>query len=290
MNSRAFVPACLWLIAVSGAALAEPRRQKLVPWEKFDEEDGVVLFRREVPGSGIVALRGEGLVDASLLRVGSVLLDTSRSTEWIEGLAETRIVRRISRTEHVQWDHFSGTMGLLDRDFVFKVKLELKPRDKQVVLSFHSVKDSAAPKTPYVRGDVYGSYVLTPMAGGGRASRRRCSAIRRARSRSGSRTFVRGAGRTRPSRTSGGRCKSPGSKTAESSSRSSSGSGSSTLIPVAIDELHHDRAVIAQARVEQARVAVERLAAELGAHSRDPDSGVFGELLRRGRHGHVIEG
>jgi hypothetical protein len=168
MNSRAFVPACLWLIAVSGAALAEPRRQKLVPWEKFDEEDGVVLFRREVPGSGIVALRGEGLVDASLLRVGSVLLDTSRSTEWIEGLAETRIVRRISRTEHVQWDHFSGTMGLLDRDFVFKVKLELKPRDKQVVLSFHSVKDSAAPKTPYVRGDVYGSYVLTPVDGGRR--------------------------------------------------------------------------------------------------------------------------
>lgn len=168
MNSRAFVPACLWLIAVSGAALAEPRRQRLVPWEKFDEEDGIALFRREVPGSGIVALRGEGLVDASLLRVGSVLIDASRASEWIEGLEEARIIRRLSRTEYVQWDHFGGTFGLTDRDFVFKAKLEFKPREKQVIVSFHSVKDSAAPKTPYVRGDVYGSYALTQVDGGRR--------------------------------------------------------------------------------------------------------------------------
>ena len=56
MNSRAFVPACLWLLAVSGAALAEPRKQKLPPWEKFDEEEGIWLFRREFPGSDVVAL------------------------------------------------------------------------------------------------------------------------------------------------------------------------------------------------------------------------------------------
>ncbi len=167
MNSRAFVPACLWLIAVSGAALAEPRRQRLVPWEKFDEREGIASFRREVPGRGIVGLRGEGLIDAPLLRVGSVLLDTTRGPEWIDGLVESRIVRRLSDTEYVQWDHVATPFLLADREFVFKVKLEFKPREKQMSLRAYSVKDSAAPKTEYVRGEVvHGGYVLTSVDGG----------------------------------------------------------------------------------------------------------------------------
>lgn len=171
MNSRAFVPACLWLLAVSGAALAEPRRQKLPPWEKFSEEDGVDLFRREVPGSEVVALRGEGLVDAPIARVGSVLVDTKRATEWNDTLCESRVVRKISDTEYVQWDHVATPLLLADRDFVFKVRLEFKPKDKQMIVSRHSVKDSEAPRTDYVRGElIYGSYVLTSL-GGGRITR-----------------------------------------------------------------------------------------------------------------------
>jgi hypothetical protein len=171
MSSRAFVPACLWLLAVSGAALAEPKKQKLPPWAKFADEDGIALFRREVPGSDIVALRGEGLVDAPILRVGSVLIDSAHSTEWIDSLSESRIVRKISETEYVKWDHITTPFGIADRDFVFKVRIEFKAKEKQMIVSFHSVKDSAAPKTDHVRGElVYGSYVLTSV-GGGRQTR-----------------------------------------------------------------------------------------------------------------------
>ncbi len=159
----------MWLLAVSGAALAEPRRQKLPPWEKFDEEDGIDLFRREVPGSEVVALRGEGLVDAPISRVGSVLIDTSRATEWNDSLSESRVVRKVSDTEYVKWDHLATPLLLADRDFVFKVRLEFKPREKQMIVSCHSVKDSAAPRTDYVRGElIYASYVLTSVDGGKR--------------------------------------------------------------------------------------------------------------------------
>jgi hypothetical protein len=166
MNSRAFVPAVLWLVAVSGAALAEPRRQKLPRWDKFDEEDGISLFRREVPGSDVVALRAESVVDAPILRVGSVLTDTERATEWNRSLKATRIVRRLSDTEYVRWDHVKGPF-FFDRDFVLKVKVELKRKDRQMVVSFHSVKDPDAPRTHHVRGElIYGTYVLTSTDGG----------------------------------------------------------------------------------------------------------------------------
>lgn len=61
--------------------------------EKFGEEDGIAVYRRDVAGTPVVALRGEGVVDAPLLRVASVLVDTKRQTKWIDSLEEARTVR-----------------------------------------------------------------------------------------------------------------------------------------------------------------------------------------------------
>ena len=57
-------------------------------WEKIDDDDGIVVYRREIPGSPVIAFKGEGDISASILRVASVLVDTSRATEWIDSLTE----------------------------------------------------------------------------------------------------------------------------------------------------------------------------------------------------------
>ncbi|HEY4106934.1 MAG TPA: START domain-containing protein [Polyangiaceae bacterium] len=137
------------------------------PWEKFGEDDGISVYHREVPNSPIIALRGEGVVNASILRVASVLADTARAPEWIDSLAETKVVRKISDDEYIEWDHIKTPIVLKDRDFVFDIKLELSPADKVVALNYHSVYDSGAPKTDYVRGEFsYGTFKLTSIEGG----------------------------------------------------------------------------------------------------------------------------
>lgn len=149
--------------SASGDAAAPPA------WEKFDESDGIAVYRRDVPGSRIVALRGEGVVDAPLLRVASVIVDSKRATEWIDSLAEARTLRHVSETEYIEWDHIATPFVLKDRDFVFDAKLEFKPGKKQVLLNYHSVNDPAAPKTDYVRGQfIYGTFALTSIDGGKR--------------------------------------------------------------------------------------------------------------------------
>ena len=62
-------------VARADAPSAEPK------WEQFDEEDGIRMFRRDVPGSSIVGLRGEAFVAAPIARVASVLIDRKRSVE-----------------------------------------------------------------------------------------------------------------------------------------------------------------------------------------------------------------
>jgi hypothetical protein len=165
MQRRAVIAA--GLAALVPPALAQANPPKLPPWEKFDEEDGIAVYRRDVPGSDVVALRGEALIGAPILRVGSVLTDASRATEWIDSLEEARILRKISDTEYIKYDHIGTPFVLADRDFVFHVKIEFKPAEKQMIVRLKSTTDPAAPKTDYVRGHmIYGMYQLTSFAGG----------------------------------------------------------------------------------------------------------------------------
>jgi hypothetical protein len=141
--------------------------QELPPWEKFDERDGIAIFRRDIPGSPIVALRGEGVVDAPLLRVASVIFDASRAAEWIDSMVEARTIRDISPVERVIWTHIGTPFLLDDRDFVYSGKFTAVPRRKQLRLDYRSVVDPLAPKTKYVRGEfTYGVFSLTSIARG----------------------------------------------------------------------------------------------------------------------------
>jgi hypothetical protein len=154
-------------LLLSGTVVAAANAPQDPPWQKFDEDEGIAVFRREVPGSAVIALRGEGVVDAPILRVASVLCDTTRSTEWIDRLAEVKVVRKLSDDEQIHWTHISTPVVIKDRDFVFNIKLELDPPNKKLFLNYHSVYDSGAPKTDYVRGEFkYGTFTLTSIEGG----------------------------------------------------------------------------------------------------------------------------
>ena len=67
--------------------------------------DGITVYRRDVSGSPIVALRGEGIVNASILRVASVIVDNQRAPEWVDSVAEVHTLRTTGEAESVEWDH-----------------------------------------------------------------------------------------------------------------------------------------------------------------------------------------
>ncbi len=83
------------VLSVAGLAFADTPAPA-AKWELFDEEDGVRCFRRDVAGTDIVALRGEGFVPAPITRVASVLVNRGRAHEWIDRLARTKTLRQIS--------------------------------------------------------------------------------------------------------------------------------------------------------------------------------------------------
>ena len=132
----------------------------LPAWEKIGDSDGIIAYRREVPGSPLIAVKGEGVINASIVRVASVLVDTSRATEWIDRLVESRVVRQVSETETIHYDHIGTPIVMKDRDFVTRARLEFDSTGKKVILKMHSVSDPLAPPTDYVRGEIMQSYFI----------------------------------------------------------------------------------------------------------------------------------
>jgi len=167
-SPRLFQPLLLGLIVALSplpGAHADPAPQPA--WEKIDDDDGIVVYRREIPGSPVIAFKGEGDINASILRVASVLVDTSRATEWIDSLTECKTLKQIGEDEYIEYDHVSTPFVLKDRDFVIDAKIELDPAQKKVCLNIHSVTDPVAPETNYVRSELMHScFALTALEHG----------------------------------------------------------------------------------------------------------------------------
>lgn len=161
-----------WLTLAVSVVLAVPRGARAdgpaPAWERISDKNGITIYRREVPGSDVIAFKGDGVVNAPLVRVASVMFDTARSTEWIDSLAEARVVRRISDLEYVEYDHFSTPpIVMKDRDFVTANKVEYDRARRVLTIRLRSVTDPAAPPTSYVRGELMSSsFVLIPTADG----------------------------------------------------------------------------------------------------------------------------
>ncbi|MBY0371179.1 hypothetical protein K2X33_10870 [bacterium] len=156
---RTFALLCLW----TSAALAIPTP---TAWEPTGAKDGIALFKKEVAGSAIIALRGQGRVEAPLWKVASILLDTKRAPEWVDSMGESRVLRRISLDSYIEYNLIKTPVILQDRDFVSHVKIDVDPAGKSFAL-IYSPADDKLNTWNHTRGEIRsGRFELSATADG----------------------------------------------------------------------------------------------------------------------------
>ncbi len=164
------------LLALLGSsAVAEPRLASLAlaetkhppavqdpPWVKTSADDGIVSWKREIKGSSIIALRGEGVINAPIVRVASVLLDYTRAPEWVDSLEEVHVVRMLGPLAFIEYDHVSTPPVILkDRDFVCRGNIDIDVQEQSLTLRMVPATDPSVPvKSRYVRGELRGFWKL----------------------------------------------------------------------------------------------------------------------------------
>jgi hypothetical protein len=116
--------------------------------------DGIQILRKEVNNGGLIAFRGIGVVEAPLPLVATVIFDTDRRLEWIEGLIDSRIIRWEDKDFFIEYDHIDMPLFFQDRDFVSKIKMSFDQSRKELVFHYQPSDDPSAPHTDYLRGEL----------------------------------------------------------------------------------------------------------------------------------------
>jgi len=141
----------------------------VVQWNKCSNDNGLTTYWSKVEGSQVIAFRGEGIVNAPMEKVASIIIDTARGAEWINSLVESKVIRPISDTEFIEYDHvgipFPFDSVISDRDFVSDVNIHFDPKTQWMTVSYKPTTDPSMPKLKkYARGIVDCEFKITRMS------------------------------------------------------------------------------------------------------------------------------
>ena len=138
-------------------------------WQQSCNTDGLSIYWSKVEGSQVIALKGDGIVDEPLDKVASVIVDYTRGTEWVDSLVSSKLVRQLTPTEFIEYDHagipFPFDTVISDRDFVSHVTVDYDPATRCLTISYMPAEDDLAPVLKkYTRGVMTCVFKLVPMS------------------------------------------------------------------------------------------------------------------------------
>jgi hypothetical protein len=154
----------VWLGIALIVLLAQPGNA--AEWQSVDTtDDGIEIFRKEAD-ERLVAFRGVGIVEAPLSLVATVIFDTGRRQEWIEGLVDSRVIRWVGDDNFIEYDHIDMPIFFEDRDFVSKITMSFDLSGK-MTFHYQPADDPSAPRTSYIRGELLdATFILSPLDNG----------------------------------------------------------------------------------------------------------------------------
>lgn len=127
-------------------------------WEKVGKKNGVMVHKKEVPGSDLLAFRGVITADIHIGKIMTTFIDEEQRGKWVDRYAGHRTLAKSDRSQ-TYWIHFGLPFPISDRDYVLKSDGFPDAEKKVVVTKIKSVTHPKAPENDCcVRAEAYGTY------------------------------------------------------------------------------------------------------------------------------------
>jgi hypothetical protein len=136
-------------------------------WEQINEDEGIRVFRKDIPNSDLVAFMGTTVMEQPLERIVAVLANNDRRIEWVDRLYISTVLERTSDFDYIVYQAFGLPAILSNRDYVYHGRATRNAETGVVTLEMSSVEHRDAPETVGVRAHLINSrYRLEPLDAG----------------------------------------------------------------------------------------------------------------------------
>lgn len=128
-------------------------------WEKTGNTEGITTYKRDLPGSAIVAFRGEAVIEEGLPKIVGVLENVERGKEWMADIAESYNIEKIAETDRWDYNRTKTPWPLQDREFVIHTLTRFtKSPEPTLIIEMTSGENPKKAVTPgVVRGKLIDS-------------------------------------------------------------------------------------------------------------------------------------
>ncbi len=137
-------------------------------WQKIKDKNGIQVYSIAMQESAIVKARAVAIINAPLEDIQQLVDNLPQRPQWVPYLKHSKIIEKISATEHIEYSLFSAPWPASNRDFVYQVQRSQQQFDNHLQLSYRmqSVNYAAMPlQSGLIRGEIFSSvYRLTPIS------------------------------------------------------------------------------------------------------------------------------
>lgn len=115
-------------------------------WKKLKYSDGILVEKRHVEGSPLMAFRGRGTINGSILEILSIISDAKNHSQWVANCIEAKILEQLAPRKYVYYSSTKTPWPLNDRDFVSLAKIHVNKKNHSIAIVTHETKHEKAPK------------------------------------------------------------------------------------------------------------------------------------------------
>lgn len=107
-------------------------------WKQVDDDEGIKVWRLEVPGRDLPGFRGETVVPAPAERIVEVLKQVERHTQWMHRCTASEVIQRFSEERVVIYNRTDAPWPVWDRDAILDTNFTYASDGRLITLSFKS--------------------------------------------------------------------------------------------------------------------------------------------------------
>jgi hypothetical protein len=130
------------------SATSQPQERS---WQLIQEENGMQIFARDVPGSEYKEFKGTTTVNASLQSALALLTDPSKCSHLYSSCIHAEVINRVSDNEIYVYTVYETPWPFKNRDAISQCVMTYDNNDKKFILRYMGKPDYLAKKKKFVR-------------------------------------------------------------------------------------------------------------------------------------------